>query len=388
MLNKWHRFLLLFDFVLSLLIIYKVPCKYFSYSSDTEIDWSTYMQQVSQFIGGERDYSKIQGDSGPIAYPAGGNLIFIIGFLYVFSGFYYLTMGGNIFIGQLLYVLVLLATNFVVFRITEKLNLPQGYSFLIIISKRIHSIYLLRLFNDPIAILFEYFSISLLLSRHYFYSTVFFALALSVKMNILLFLPGFALILFCNTGIIRTFLYLSSVIVIEMVLGMPFSNYFDIAFNFKRQFLYKWTVNYRFLPEEIFNNSAFHTFLLLGHVLGLLYFLHYKWLPKGIFAFIRNPFAVQKRYNQTEIMKIMVSCNLLGVSFARSLHYQFYSWYFHTIPFILSLAFPQTVKGGILSFTIYLLLEYCWNVFPSTSFSSILLNAVHFLLIFRLIKSR
>lgn len=33
--------------------------------TDTEIDFSTYMQQASLFIKGERDYSNITGDTGP-----------------------------------------------------------------------------------------------------------------------------------------------------------------------------------------------------------------------------------------------------------------------------------------------------------------------------------
>lgn len=33
---------------------------------DTEIDWKTYMQQVEIFLKGERDYSLIKGDTGPI----------------------------------------------------------------------------------------------------------------------------------------------------------------------------------------------------------------------------------------------------------------------------------------------------------------------------------
>jgi alpha-1,3-mannosyltransferase len=37
---------------------------------DTEIDWKTYMQQVEVYIKGERDYSMISGDTGPLVYPA------------------------------------------------------------------------------------------------------------------------------------------------------------------------------------------------------------------------------------------------------------------------------------------------------------------------------
>lgn len=35
---------------------------------DTKIDWDAYMQQVDMFISGERDYSKIEGETGPLVY--------------------------------------------------------------------------------------------------------------------------------------------------------------------------------------------------------------------------------------------------------------------------------------------------------------------------------
>jgi len=38
--------------------------------TDTEIDWRAYIQQVSQYIAGERNYAKIRGDTGPLVYPA------------------------------------------------------------------------------------------------------------------------------------------------------------------------------------------------------------------------------------------------------------------------------------------------------------------------------
>jgi alpha-1,3-mannosyltransferase len=37
----------------------------------------------------------------------------------------------------------------------------------------------------------------------------------------------------------------------------------------------------------------------------------------------------------TDIPLILFTSNLIGIAFARSLHYQFHSWYFHQIPFIL-----------------------------------------------------
>lgn len=68
------------------------------------------MQQVEIFLRGERDYSLIKGDTGPVVYVlllsfslslAFVNLILIeensypAGFVYVYSGLYYLTNGGK-----------------------------------------------------------------------------------------------------------------------------------------------------------------------------------------------------------------------------------------------------------------------------------------------------
>jgi alpha-1,3-mannosyltransferase len=34
--------------------------------SDTEIDWSTYMQQIDKYLSGETNYTAITGDTGPL----------------------------------------------------------------------------------------------------------------------------------------------------------------------------------------------------------------------------------------------------------------------------------------------------------------------------------
>jgi hypothetical protein len=46
---------------------------------------------VDAFLEGERDYTKIEGDTGPLVYPAG--------FLYVYSAVKFLT-GGRVFPAQ------------------------------------------------------------------------------------------------------------------------------------------------------------------------------------------------------------------------------------------------------------------------------------------------
>lgn len=59
-----------------------------------QIDWKTYMQQVEAVSRGERDYSRIAGDTGPIAY-GGGHVAF-------FSVLRLLT-GGSVVAGQVVF---------------------------------------------------------------------------------------------------------------------------------------------------------------------------------------------------------------------------------------------------------------------------------------------
>ena len=60
---------------------------------DTEIDWVAYMQQIQQYINGERDYAMIKGDTGPLVYPAMH--------VYIYRGLYEITQSGrNILLAQ------------------------------------------------------------------------------------------------------------------------------------------------------------------------------------------------------------------------------------------------------------------------------------------------
>lgn len=70
---------------------------------DTEIDWTAYMEQVTQFVNGERDYPKIEGGTGPLVYPAAH--------VYIYTGLYYLTnKGTDILLAQQLFAVLYMAT--------------------------------------------------------------------------------------------------------------------------------------------------------------------------------------------------------------------------------------------------------------------------------------
>ncbi|KAG8809088.1 dolichyl-P-Man:Man(5)GlcNAc(2)-PP-dolichol alpha-1,3-mannosyltransferase, partial [Serendipita sp. 399] len=78
-----------------------------------------------------------------------------------------------------------------------------------------------------------------------------------------------------------------------------------------------------------------------------------------------------------EIITILFTSNLIGVTFARSLHYQFYSWYAQQLPLLLwRTKYPLPIKLALL-----LGIEYSWNVFPSTNVSSYILDVSHALII-------
>ena len=78
-----------------------------SAKQDTEIDWVAYMQQVSQFVSGERDYAKIRGDTGPLVYPAAH--------VYIYTGLYHITdQGTNILLAQQLFAVLYMVTLAVV----------------------------------------------------------------------------------------------------------------------------------------------------------------------------------------------------------------------------------------------------------------------------------
>lgn len=69
---------------------------------------------------------------------------------------------------------------------------------------------------------------------------------------------------------------------VQLVLGLPFLfvnpvGYVSRAFDLGRQFLFKWTVNWRFLPEDVFLSRYFHLALLLAHITMLLLFALKRW---------------------------------------------------------------------------------------------------------------
>lgn len=327
----------------------------------TEIDWKAYMDEVEGFINGTYDYTQLKGDTGPLVYPAG--------FVYVFTGLYYITnQGANIKLAQYLFGFIYLIFYGLVVIILKKTEAvpPFILLFFTFASYRVHSIFALRLFNDPVAMLFLYTAVYLFINKKWLIGSVVFSFAVSIKMNIMLFSPGLLFILLVEEGFIKTVGYISVCGILQLVLGLPFLlenpvGYIKMSFDLGRQFFFKWTVNYRFLPESIFLSRYFHVCLLAIHV-GLLIaicFLRWRKLAKPL--------------DPKSILLILFSSNFIGIACARSLHYQFYIWYYHTLP---ALFFSTKLPVPLLMLMLGCI-ELCWNTYPSTILSSSLLQLCH-----------
>ena len=126
------------------------------------------MQEVKGYLDGERDYKLLRGDTGPLVYPAG--------FVYIYSWLYEITdSGANIWLAQYLFAALYLATQWIVFSIYSKSKRIPSYAIVMLcLSKRLHSIYVLRCFNDPVAMFFMYASILAMLHRQWLSSSVLF----------------------------------------------------------------------------------------------------------------------------------------------------------------------------------------------------------------------
>ncbi|KAI0692396.1 mannosyltransferase [Cytidiella melzeri] len=356
------------DAVLTQLIIRFIPY--------TEIDWETYMYQLELYMKGERDYALITGPTGPLVYPAGH--------VYIHRVLYALTSSGaNLAVAQqifgALYLLSLALTCAIYYTAGD---VPNWVILMLPLSKRLHSIYALRLFNDCWSVVATQTAILAFAGGRNTVGILLYSVAISVKMSALLYLPGILVVLFKRSGAIATLGHILVLIMSQAAIGWQFliaypSAYLKNSYDFGRVFFYTWTVNWRFVSEETFLSSSWARALLLGHVTALIAFGTVRWCRRDGGAFsvltrgLRSPFEAPYGVPVTAdyVTTVLFTSNLIGILFARSLHYQFYSWYAQHLPFLAwRTKFPVPVK---LLFIFGI--EYAWNVFPSTSTSSAIL---------------
>ncbi|KAB2074729.1 hypothetical protein ES319_A07G170500v1 [Gossypium barbadense] len=91
-------------------------------------------------------------------------------------------------------------------------------------------------------------------SGSYFASFFMCSVALSIKMNVLLYAPSLFILMLKAMSISGVISALASAALVQIVLGLPFLlsfpvEYISRAFNLGRVFIHFWSVNFKFVPE-------------------------------------------------------------------------------------------------------------------------------------------
>jgi hypothetical protein len=117
-------------------------------------------------------------------------------------------------------------------------------------------------------------------------------------MSVLLYVPGLLVVLVKKHGIIGAARHVGAIVFFQLLVGAPFllenaRTYVAGAFDLSRVFLYKWTVNWRFVSEQMFLSSSFSRALLASHLVLLLAFAAFKWTKRdgGASAVIRRAWS-------------------------------------------------------------------------------------------------
>lgn len=152
------------------------------------------MQQIALYQAGERDYTAIKGDTGPLVYPA--SHVYIYSFLYDLTN-----KGQDIALGQYIFAGIYIATLIVVLSCYIRAGAPPYLLPLLVLSKRLHSVYMLRLFNDGIATLAMWLAVFFFQRRQLTIATTIWSLGVGVKMSLLLLAPAVAIIIALSGGI-------------------------------------------------------------------------------------------------------------------------------------------------------------------------------------------
>lgn len=214
-------------------------------------------------------------------------------------------------------------------------------------------------------------------------------------MNILLFAPGLLYLLLEAGGIHGAVGHIALCALVQLALGAPFLYTNPLAYigGSLRGFgdlNQKWSVNWRFLPHDVFHSRSFVLVLLAAHLAALALLATFRWsshVTGGLRAATNRwrKGGSFRLINPEQTLTVLLSANFAGVVFSRSLHFQFYCWYYHALPLLLWRAprLPLPLK-----LSIFVLLEYAWSygldrsTGSSTPQSALALQLAHVLTVF------
>lgn len=205
-------------------------------------------------------------------------------------------------------------------------------------------------------------------------------------MSLLLALPAVGIVLFFGRGFGPSLRLAWIMAQVQLAIAVPFlsknpKGYLGRAFELSRQFKFEWTVNWRMLGEELFLSKSFALLLLAFHATVLLIFITARWIQpadRPLSALIPSILKGRSPFTQPEelriahyvtpeyVMTTILSANVIGLLFARSLHYQFYAYLAWATPYLLW----RATRSPLIVVSLWAAQEWAWNVFPSTNSSS------------------
>jgi len=129
----------------------------------------------------------------------------------------------------------------------------------------------------------------------------------------MLYLPGIMVVVCNKRGLLTTIGHVAITVVLQGFLGLPFIReypweYLAGAFDFSRAFLYKWTVNWRFVPEEVFLRKSFAKGLLAIHLFILIIFLLNRWFVGLRGSFVTIITAIKRPSRPPAILPVTSDC--------------------------------------------------------------------------------
>jgi alpha-1,3-mannosyltransferase len=140
----------------------------------------------------------------------------------------------------------------------------------------------------------------------------------------------------------------------------------------------------QFLPEDLFVSKPLSLLLLALHIIGLVV-CAIAWVRSSKRLDNQALFIKDHHLSPHYIAYTLLASNFIGIAFARTLHYQFYSWYFHAVPYLLWTASTRQPGNTLLKLLVCLALlaaiEVAFLTFPATPQSSAILQICHLLVL-------
>lgn len=265
---------------------------------------------------------------------------------------------------QLTFVPVQLAVTYVVHRIYRIIS-PQPYfdCVFFLFTVRVRNVFVNGMFNDTFETFFAYVALYMLLRRRDPEKVIgVYSIALSIKMNAALWAPAVATHYLCTLGWWKTLKACRWGFIYQIVIALPFLygnayHYITRSFQLGRTFFWAISVSWKWVPKEIFEWTGFVAYLQGFQIVIVAFFMVIqRWIYMQRILPINND-RHRDSVDTMRLARFVISTHFAGVVFARSLHYSFYLWYFHTIPFLLRAT--KVRWSARIAFAISL--EIAWN---------------------------